>query len=543
MNGSTDALLRELERGAAPARERRLLDELTDLPLDPSELARYHDSLLFVAAYPRSEAAWKQAHRELAAFDERIARLDEGERAELVDSGIVETAQVYPYGLGNARWMAGLPGCRVEIEWSLVAPAARRRLAAIVRGLLRPIEARALDEGDRAALGVRRVLDRLRGRGTAFDWLSGRLRRALPGGVDQLVFDATELPLRIELSSHGPNRTLDRDRLPGRPALYDPAVARAPVAVVEEIKRPLRFGPPVPLERGRELLRVIRGLVLSRGRELHAMTHGNPDEVYHARIDRGATLTLWMMTPAERLPLEVGWYFMLCRNGIPLAYGGGGMFATRAEIGMNLFDPYRRSGEARWIFSQIARAVYSFCPVPWIVTRRYQIGGDDNDEGLASGAYWFYDKLGFRSVDPAIRALADRERALRATTPGHRTAKRLLRRLASADVALPLDGQPPGEYREFPLDRVGLALTRAIESRFGPERAGLAEWSERRAGREGDPAHRRRRGDTALFELITEPAKRSAARRAARLKGGRFEGRYARALPSLLPWLESLVPK
>ncbi len=50
----------------------------------------------------------------------------------------------------------------------------------------------------------------------------------------------------------------------------------------------------------------------------------------------------------------------------------------------------------------------------------YQIG-QNNDEALDSGAFWFYRKLGFRSGDPALEALARKEEQKIANDPSHRT--------------------------------------------------------------------------------------------------------------------------
>ena len=57
---------------------------------------------------------------------------------------------------------------------------------------------------------------------------------------------------------------------------------------------------------------------------------------------------------------------------------------------------------------------------------------------IASGALWFYWRLGFRPVDRALRSLAVREwRRLQAGT-GRRTPPALLRRLSTADLQLVL---------------------------------------------------------------------------------------------------------
>ena len=160
--------------------------------------------------------------------------------------------------------------------------------------------------------------------------------------------------------------------------------------------------------------------------------------------------------------------FVLLKNGIPISYGGGGAHPARLEIAVNLFDTFR-SGEAAWVYAQLIRAARAFYHAPWCVARRYQVGYE-NEEGLASGSYWFYYKLGFRSVDAKIRKLAESERKKIVKQKGYRSPKPILKQLAEADVVLGLDGQDPALYHEFPLDRVSLLATDQL-TRFAPRDA------------------------------------------------------------------------
>ena len=52
-------------------------------------------------------------------------------------------------------------------------------------------------------------------------------------------------------------------------------------------------------------------------------------------------------------------------------------------------------------------------------------------EGIESGAWWFYFKLGFRPRDPAIVALASRQTERMSRRASHRSGPRVLERLAS----------------------------------------------------------------------------------------------------------------
>jgi hypothetical protein len=292
--------------------------------------------------------------------------------------------------------------------------------------------------------------------------------------------------------------------------------------------------------RGRQLLDLTYGTLLPRLRELYPATYGNPAEVYDIPLERGIRIIVWFMKPEMRLPLEVGWGLLLLKNHVPIGYGAGGMLEDRSEIAINVFDTFR-GGEAGWLYSQYARVFHALGAAPWLVTRKYQIGYE-NEEGIASGAYWFYDKLGFRSTDAAVRKLADAERRKIAKQKGYRTPRRLLKKLCEADVVLSLEGREAGEYREFPLGQAGLAAGKVIGKMFEGQREELEgrvlEKMRRRFGVSTDgwtTAEKARFAQMSLFALLVpglekwpEP-ERQAVMDLCRLKGSACEGDYARA--------------
>jgi hypothetical protein len=111
--------------------------------------------------------------------------------------------------------------------------------------------------------------------------------------------------------------------------------------------------------------------------------------------------------------------------------------ADQANTGANLFVAFRRS-EAAFLFGQSLRAFRALFGISRFVVNSYQFGAD-NDEALQSGAYWFYDRLGFRSVDLTGRTLATRERDRLSSHRGARSSVATLRRLARSDLVLELD--------------------------------------------------------------------------------------------------------
>jgi hypothetical protein len=74
----------------------------------------------------------------------------------------------------------------------------------------------------------------------------------------------------------------------------------------------------------------------------------------------------------------------------------------------------------------------------------YQIG-QNNDEAIDSGAFWFYRKLGFRPGRSDLQNLCEREAKRIAANPKYRTPRRTLRRLAEAPMFFEMNRAGIGE--------------------------------------------------------------------------------------------------
>jgi hypothetical protein len=110
----------------------------------------------------------------------------------------------------------------------------------------------------------------------------------------------------------------------------------------------------------------------------------------------------------------------------------------------------------------------------------YQLG-HHNDEGLESGAWWFYYKLGFRPWDPDITRLAEGEARRVAARKGCRTGPGTLRRLVSANLFLQLGPPRRDVIGAIPTGAIGLAATDLVASRFGADRERATEELSREA--------------------------------------------------------------
>jgi hypothetical protein len=524
---SIRALFEEMRSSADGRRVQSLLQEIGGRALGPADLSAFHEALLFYKAYPLSEALRRVCERELAGFEARIDRLTPAERESLDQSGIVGTRMIYPYDLPMAQWLMQRLGDGIEIDWDVYESRDDDPLSELLPLMTPSTVQDALDEG---IVSTRQILEAMRGSRfrTSLEWLADGFQRAFPSPLRDHLYNGMQLALRLTLRANGPSRTLADDGRPAALACWSPADRRPTIDLVRDVKKPLAIPAPCPKKRGQALLHLAYSTLLPRLRELYPAIHGNPEEVYDFPLERGVRIIVWFMKPARRLPLEAGWGLLTLRNGVPIGYGAGGMLEDRSEIAINVFDTFR-GGEAAWLYTQYARIFYALGGASWLVTRKYQIGYE-NEEGISSGAYWFYDKLGFRSVDAGIRALADAERKKIARQKGYRSPRRVIKKLCQADIVLSLTGADPARYAEFPLGAAGLAAGRAASA------AELASMGLDIHTADMTPEVKDRFAQMIPF-LMAIPhvdhwseADRKAALDLFRLKGSAREGDYARAM-------------
>jgi hypothetical protein len=95
----------------------------------------------------------------------------------------------------------------------------------------------------------------------------------------------------------------------------------------------------------------------------------------------------------------------------------------------------------------------------------YQLG-QDNEEAIQSGAFWFYRKLGFRPGRPDLRALTEAEEKKIARQPKHRTSARTLRKLAAGHVFYEFANAPRGLYDNFSTRNIQLLAQKRMALYF-----------------------------------------------------------------------------
>ena len=112
----------------------------------------------------------------------------------------------------------------------------------------------------------------------------------------------------------------------------------------------------------------------------------------------------------------------------------------------------------------------------------YQIG-DGNEEAIASGAFWFYRKMGFRSMDSSMEKLAQAEERKIQAKPGYHTSARVLRRLSKSHVVYELPEAERGAWDRFAMRNIGFAVQRRMARDFGGDAEAMRKAAVARLGR------------------------------------------------------------
>lgn len=473
INSDLANLRRQFDAAANKARLRLLRQARRRPQPNATQLAAYHEELLFLCAYPPSAALLAAATGELRRVT-RLARRPEI-ATPLANSGIAGTTIQHTFSLDILYWLLER-GESVAPAWD------HAETDAALSELLGFVAHNSETDGLYSeSLTWKAWLRRAAGpRQDGLAWLIEQLRR-LPAPPELLdrVLDSLDFQVRWR-----PRSALSRTfaRFPSRMVFWQQEPLVRGVDLPAILNQPVSTPRPLAPTAAQKLIDVARAALAVRLRETDPVTHANPREIRLVRLERGLDVALIGMLPRRRLPIESFFGYVAARNRVPIAYGGGWVFCDRCEIGVNLFDSFR-GGESAHIFAQIMRVYRQVFRVRTFQVDPFQFGAD-NEEGLRSGAFWFYYRLGFRPTDAALARVAARDAALQARQPGYRSPLRVLRRLAGSTLAL--DVGPFGgsgidlAAPTLELPKLGLAVTDWISEGFAGDRHAAESAATRR---------------------------------------------------------------
>jgi hypothetical protein len=175
-----------------------------------------------------------------------------------------------------------------------------------------------------------------------------------------------------------------------------------------------------------------------------------------------------------RLPIRAYHGGMFFKNGVPAGYVELLSLFERAEVGFNLYYTFRE-GESAWIYARLLRLFRQVLGVTCFSVDPYQIG-HENPEAVDSGAFWFYRKLGFRPTDSEVARLVAREERRMRETPGYRSSRRTLEKLAEGYILYEMPGTESHDWDHFRVRKLAQSIQQGkLNSRA---RAQLLKWGQ-----------------------------------------------------------------
>jgi len=465
-----DELKTEFTPDAADRIERLIVQLARKKFNDTETLFRYHELLLFLRAYAHNASIVRAVERELRGFANRVAFLKQQgiDLAPLQHpewSGISGTSVIDTFGFYIVRRLLQLYPSQVAIYWEWFED--ENRLAATWPRFMPLLAEDALVE---ANVPYREWLAAARGRRSELAWLIEQFNKLpKPDHERAELYDSQQLYV-IWTPSFNSSRT--GMRAPARKLFYHrgPLIQRRDIDLRKELAEPAPKLEKLSRQQGEQALDMARDASTIRYRELYGFTHGDPKQVYRVELGRGVELFIISLLPERRLPLRTYHAAMIYKNGVPIGYFEGLSLFERMESGFNLYYTFR-DGETAWLYARILNVMHHFARVTSFSLDPYQIGFE-NEEGIESGAFWFYRKLGFRPTQPDALQLALKEEEKIRTRKGYRTPSATLRKLARSPMIFELDERHKGDWDRFQIRNIGFKVQRGLSEE---ERKGLEQ--------------------------------------------------------------------
>lgn len=399
---------------------------------DAAVLVEFHDTLLYMCAYPRSRAierACEQALVACAASAKRLARSARGRR-HLQRSGLPWSRTAVAFGLPIARWLAHR---WPELSRIDSVGEGGRELPQLVRHIWSPLEGESLSATD----GTLALLEDCGcPEESRLSWLAQQLDELdVPDALRDDLYDSLQVFVAVDLADSG----LSRSRLRGPTVRLHPHDGRAArsAELPAQLRCPLPRATSIDRATRQQLIDTARGTLAVLGRETDPISLCDERNVEYLELGRGVCIALYSAVPGRRFALDSHVGFLLFKNSVPVAYGGGWPFLGLCKIGVNIFPAFR-GGESAYLFAEVLRVYAQRFAVQTFEVEPYQFGAG-NAEGLQSGAFWFYYRLGFRSIEPRIAQLAEQEFARVCADRTYRSPLPVLRRLARCNIRLPVE--------------------------------------------------------------------------------------------------------
>lgn len=405
----------------------------------------YHDSLMFLCAYPANKILLRLAENELKRLTEYLKKNSRSLKKSLPEnSGLPFTETLTRFSPGSLGWLLKQKDFELNFDSFYNSRLTLNEVLNITLPALLKAETTAgLDPEDLLeVLGIKP--------NQYLQFLHGQLEalKELPQAKD-LLSDCLNIFVQVIPKSKRFSRAYNR--IPNKQPYFHQDILKR-FDHVQLLNEPLPHEPIAPEKvfgkAGKEqLVKVIKYAMSLTEREIDPATYLQEDSMQYIVLERGLSMAMYGMHPERQLPLETYMGLTIFKNGLPVAYVGMWVFGNRAKVGLNVFEPYR-GGESGYLLCQLLRVYKQLFNIRYFEVEPFQFGAD-NEGAITSGAFWFYYKFGFRPVDTEIAEQAKQEYHKIKTKKNYRSSAKTLIGFTGGNIALNLGNNIPEDVSQI----------------------------------------------------------------------------------------------
>ena len=428
------------------------------------QLMDIHEVLLFLSAHAHSANFLKQVRKVAAMNEAEIKkRLKKGDKASgriFHGTGVTGSHVQAAVSFELVNWLVKTYPEQVTLD-SIGAGA--EEACGIVSTLLPWQQREDFNEGAYASLED--WLDKAvsRNRYQQLNFLLQLLgESSLNNSLRDFLFDQLEIYIDADLSRI-PSRTNLHLDLVSYYYHHEPLIRSIDARTT--IQQPLRALPESSAAEKEKIITAFRLQLFSLFRETDPGTYADPNDLKVYDAGRGLSIVLAGMDKHHRQPIDAYIGYMAFKNGQPYSYGGAWMLGPMAKIGINIFPSYR-GGESAWFFAQLMRVYYHEFKPAYFIAEPYQVGRH-NPEGIETGAFWFYYRLGFRPVQKKIQQLATIEFEKLKSGKIKKTPHKILETLVEDELVFVPGEQHDAIKFKYDTHQLSRGIMKYIASRYG----------------------------------------------------------------------------
>lgn len=439
------------------------------------EVFRLHEILCFLRAFPDNRPLLDEVEAMLRSFDRRKDLL--AYCRDLEDTGIAGTGITYGFYWFTALWLAKHWPGQLAVSWKDFAR--EKDLKDLFRLIITFSETMGLDETD---LSLRRRIKAAKGplETDAFFLIRRFARLRVDSFTREMVYERLDMPIRVVPGPTTPSRTRAKDGT-GPVVFQSRPLERGRPSLLEELKRPPLSIRRLPVGSAVRIIHLAREAMVTRSRDLDIFECANPQDVHMVDCGDGLQFACIGAIPERRFLLEAVYAFLTLKNGVPIGYVLASAFFRSSEVAYNVFETFRGAESAK-IYGRVIAMVHHLFESDAFTVDPYQLG-KNNREGLKSGAWWFYYKLGFRPHDPGVLRVLEEELRRMKRNPAHRSDIPTLERLSSKNMFLYARKERADVLGRVSFDTLRLQISKTLARRSGADReAGIESCSREMAG-------------------------------------------------------------